>query len=64
MIKHELASFTLKAKYRKRLTDESRIYDKKCPKCGRMEMLGKWSWSNLKYLTFRCSSPDCEYGNK
>ncbi len=63
MTKKELTSWEIKPKYRRIKMDESRLYDKKCPACGLLEMTGKWSWSKLKYTIFRCSSTECNYGN-
>lgn len=60
----EFSPFTEKVPFRKLLEDESYMYDKQCPKCGRPSMIGRWSWSKIRHVGYRCSSPECGYGNE
>lgn len=59
----QVLSFFTQPKFRKLLLDESRVFDKSCPKCKTPEMIGLWSWKLLKYVQFRCAKLDCKYGN-
>lgn len=63
MIKADLGLFMLKRKYRKKRLNESYCFDQVCPKCDRFEMICLWSTEKNKYISKRCSSTKCDYGN-